>query len=99
MYTKLNSIDEISDNAIIFKHSNTCSLSARAKDEVNKIAEKENIFIIIVQENRELSNKIEEVYKIKHESPQFIIIRNNEPQSVLNHLEITEEKIEKLLKI
>ncbi|MBW3019756.1 bacillithiol system redox-active protein YtxJ [Candidatus Woesearchaeota archaeon] len=97
MYKKFNSISEISNNAIIFKHSNACPTSFRAKEEVDKIAKNNDVNIIIVQENRKLSNEIEEHYKIKHESPQIIIIKSGKVIGKLNHFDIKEEEINKIL--
>jgi len=97
MYKQLNSIKEIENNDIIFKHSSTCPISANAKTEVDKIVEEKDVKIIIVQENRDLSNEIQEKMKIKHESPQLIIIKSGRIAAVLNHWHITEREINNIL--
>jgi len=97
MYKQLKSTKELGNNEIIFKHSNTCPVSENAKEEVDKIAEEKEVKIIIVQENRELSKEIEEHYKIKHESPQLLIIKLGKVAAVLNHWHITKREIEKIL--
>ncbi|SCS29940.1 bacillithiol system redox-active protein YtxJ [Staphylococcus caeli] len=78
MAIKLSSIDQfeqiIKENNYVFvlKHSETCPTSANAIDQFNKFLYERDMdgYYLIVQQERELSNYIEEKTQIKHESPQ-----------------------------
>ncbi|MDW8564257.1 bacillithiol system redox-active protein YtxJ [Staphylococcus shinii] len=78
MAIKLSSIDQfeqiINENKYVFvlKHSETCPISANAIDQFNKFLYERDMdgFYLIVQQERELSDYIEEKTKVKHESPQ-----------------------------
>lgn len=67
---------------LILKHSNTCPISARAYKKITKGIEdgslKIDVYILIVQKSRELSNFIAEKFDIQHESPQAIMVYQNE---------------------
>ncbi|GAB4172354.1 MAG: bacillithiol system redox-active protein YtxJ [Calditrichia bacterium] len=66
----------------IFKHSTRCPISARAKSEVELILPSlpENLEYIYVDviANRTESNRIAEHYGIRHESPQVLLIDDND---------------------
>lgn len=96
MYKKVKTIEEIPKDAVIFKHSITCGVSSMAKAEVDKLIDKHDIYLIIIQEQRDLSKEIAEKFNIKHESPQFIILKGKD-KKVLNHLDITAENIKDYL--
>ena len=67
---------------IIFKHSHLCPISRAAKREMDTFLENnEQTFefeLVNVNENRERSNEIEQKYGIPHESPQVIILDEND---------------------
>ena len=78
MAIKLSSIDQfeqiIKENNYVFvlKHSETCPISANAMDQFNKFLYERDMdgYYLIVQQERDLSNYIEETTNVKHESPQ-----------------------------
>ncbi|ALM56351.1 MULTISPECIES: bacillithiol system redox-active protein YtxJ [Staphylococcus] len=78
MAIKLSSIDQfkqiIKENkyAFVLKHSETCPISANAMDQFNKFLYERDMdgYYLIVQQERDLSNYIEEQTDVKHESPQ-----------------------------
>lgn len=78
MAIKLSSIDQfeqiINENKYVFvlKHSETCPISANAIDQFNKFLYERDMdgYYLIVQQERELSDYIEEKTSVKHESPQ-----------------------------
>ena len=84
MATKLTSIDQFEQviqqypYVFILKHSNTCPISERAMDQFNKFLYERDMdgYYLIVQEERELSNYIEEKTGVKHESPQAFYFVN-----------------------
>jgi len=67
---------------IIFKHSYKCPTSRRAKKEMDAFLKNnqqalEYEFVDVIA-NRDRSNEIERQYGIRHESPQIIILDDND---------------------
>lgn len=62
----------------LLKHSATCGRSAAAKSEFEDFAGSHDFpcFIVVVQDSRLLSDKIEVDVGVKHESPQVILFLN-----------------------
>jgi bacillithiol system protein YtxJ len=83
--------------AIIFKHSNTCGISARAHAEMSRIDHA--IGLVIVQQARGVSNEIEARTGVAHETPQVFIIRDREVLWTASHGQIKAEAVEAALKI
>src|SRR5699024_1830520 len=75
---KLSSIDQfeqvLEENKYVFvlKHSETCPISANAIDQFNKFLYERDMdgYYLIVQQERALSDYIEEKTNVKHESQQ-----------------------------
>ena len=64
---------------VIFKHSTRCIISTMAKQRVEKYADTNLDFHYLdLIENRTLSNKIAEHFNVQHQSPQILVIKNNE---------------------
>ena len=63
---------------LIVKHSNTSADSAEALQKIITASQQQiiklPINLIVVQENREISNNIEKDLDIKHQSPQVIVM-------------------------
>lgn len=79
---------------IIFKYSKTCSSSDVLKSEFEKKDLKHPVYIVTVQDMPNLSKKIEELFEIKHESPQVIAVNNGKVTYSMHHNNI---KIEDFL--
>lgn len=80
---------------VIFKHSDTCPISAKAHQKV-LVAESvitAPIYKIIVQNGPELKIQIADDVSIHHESPQVIILRNGEAVYHASHYAINSEEI------
>jgi len=80
----------------LFKHSSICPTSIYAKQQVDQFLEQNEsvpVYLIVVQEDRPLSNEIAGTLDVKHESPQFLVVKYGQAQSVLNHGDITVENI------
>ncbi len=75
---------------LIFKHSTRCHISSTAKTRLEKIEPPSHIdfhyFDLLA--NRQLSNKISEDLKVHHESPQVLLIKNEECVYDESHLSI-----------
>ncbi len=74
---------------VIFKYSNECGSSERLKVKFqDKILEKTlkfPIYLVTVQIQKVLSNKIEEWFSIKHESPQVLVIDKGKVTYTAHH--------------
>lgn len=87
---------------ILFKHSTTCPISAGAFDEYQSFLESReadvDCYLVKVIESREVSNKIAEKTKVKHESPQIFLVANKEVVWHTSHSKITRERIKDAIK-
>ena len=65
---------------MILKHSTRCSISQMAKNRLDKEPNPTNTlcYYLDLLKFRPISNKIAELYKVTHESPQILIIKNGE---------------------
>ena len=80
---------------IIFKHSNTCGISARAHAQVSMLAHP--VGLVTVQQAREVSDEIEARTGVAHETPQVFIIRDREVLWSASHGQIKAEAVEAAL--
>ncbi|MFS0491135.1 bacillithiol system redox-active protein YtxJ [Leadbetterella byssophila] len=64
----------------LFKHSTRCSISATAKDRLernwSKIDGKISPYYLDLIAHRDISNAIQDTFGITHESPQFILVKD-----------------------
>ncbi|PAE14915.1 hypothetical protein CHH91_16670 [Virgibacillus sp. 7505] len=76
----------------LLKHSLTCPISARAKQEYDRYSLDTQIpmYTLYVQEARDLSNTIADRYEVRHESPQALLFANNQVIWHTSHHDITE---------
>ena len=95
---KLNELFEKSKEkpVLLFKHSLTCPLSSDASTEMSIVDADVNL--VVVQISRNVSNEIESRTKIRHESPQAIILKNGEPVFNASHFKVRAEIIEGALR-
>ncbi len=80
---------------IIFKHSIRCSISALAKNRLDKekSPEEMDFYYLDLINNRILSNKVAEIFGVSHESPQVLVIKNGESIYNESHMGITMKDI------
>lgn len=72
---------------IIFKHSNTCSISSAAYREMEKLGSQVNL--LVVQSAREISRELANLTGVRHESPQVIILRDGKAVWNASHFDVT----------
>lgn len=87
---------------LLFKHSTTCGVAARAAYRMNEWLKKvpdtaPKVVFLKVRERRPLSNAVEAQTKVKHESPQILLIKDREALWSTSHGDITAENIEAAL--
>ncbi|MFO8100263.1 MAG: bacillithiol system redox-active protein YtxJ [Salinibacter sp.] len=80
---------------LVFKHSSTCSISAKAEREMRSLAEETNVpvYQVVVQENRAVSDEIADTLNVRHESPQALLVDNGESVYDTSHLNVTEDTL------
>lgn len=80
--SQLDAIKEQSKTqpVVIFKHSTRCSISSMALNRLERTAEPKGVkfYYLDLIRYRGVSNKVAEVFKVYHESPQVLLIRNGE---------------------
>lgn len=80
----------------LFKHSDTCGISAHILEQLNAIDG--NINILVVQYDRAVSNAVVERLGIRHASPQAFVLKNGKPIYHATHYGIDPDEIAKHLK-
>lgn len=85
---------------VLFKHSTTCPISARAHHQMAKLPTSVagQISLVVVQRSRELSRRVAEQTGVRHESPQAIILRNGQAVWSASHFDITAEAVEQAVR-
>lgn len=85
---------------ILFKHSVTCPISAGAHERLVEASTDPSfpeIYKLVVQESREMSQEVAEEFGVIHESPQTILFKDGQPIFDTSHHNITKEAIKKAL--
>ncbi|MFZ1370002.1 MAG: bacillithiol system redox-active protein YtxJ [Ferruginibacter sp.] len=97
---QLTGIQELSRTRpqVIFKHSTRCSISSMAKSRLERHEQPDatDFYLLDLIRFRSLSNKIADNFKVNHESPQVLLIKNNscvyeESHNGIQMNEITEQ--------
>ena len=80
---------------VIFKHSTRCSISAVALQRLQKVAQPADIdfYFLDLLSYRGLSNRIAETFKVRHESPQVLLIRDGDCVYEESHMGISINEI------
>jgi len=105
--TELNQLKEIaaksSDKPIlIFKHSTRCGISRMVLKNFEKEydiedSEMDSYFLDLLK-FRNISNEVASQYKVYHQSPQIIVIKNNEVIYNASHGDIVINTLKEILK-
>ena len=76
---------------VIFKHSTRCSISSVAYQRLQKAAQPAGIdfYYLDLLAHRPLSNKVSETFRVHHESPQVLVIRDGQCVYDESHLAIS----------
>jgi bacillithiol system protein YtxJ len=98
---QLHSLEELdrfvgqSGKRLLFKHSTICPISSAAYDEFQAFLREQPVpaAVILVREDRPVSNAVEERYRIKHESPQIFLLEDGDVKWHTSHWKITKEAI------
>ena len=90
----------ISDSAkgpvVLFKHSTTCPMSAAAYEEMSAV--KVPVNIVVVQDERDVSDEIEARTAVEHHSPQVIVLRNGKAVWNASHWKVKADAVEEAMR-
>ncbi len=81
---------------LIFKHSATCIISIGVKQEYDTFVREHPevpVRLVVVQQERPLSNAIADVLRVEHESPQAIVVHHGQVLWHASHRRITAARI------
>jgi bacillithiol system protein YtxJ len=81
------------ENCIVYKHSTTCGISANAAKEVRAMTASLPVYWINVREQRELSLWVADTYKVEHQSPQLILVKDGKADKVWSHYDINRTNV------
>lgn len=104
--TELSQLDEIQTQSkqktqLIFKHSTRCSISAMAKDRLERqwdVSELEvTTYYLDLIQFRNISSAIAEKWQVHHESPQVLLIKNETCVFDVSHNEISTHALKEQL--
>lgn len=84
---------------VLFKHSTRCNISSIAQSRLQKLEGglDADFYYLDLISYRSVSNKVAETFKVHHESPQILIIKNGECVYTENHLAITVDELKEQL--
>lgn len=100
---QLTSILKNSENkpVLLFKHSTRCSISSMAlnrfENEWDKTNDSVDLYYLDLLNYRDVSNEIASATNVVHQSPQAIVIKNNEVIYEASHNSISAKNIQSLL--
>ncbi len=77
---------------VLFKHSNTCGISADVIEQVGDV--EANVNVIVVQQQRRISNAVEKRTGFRHHSPQAFVIKDGKAVYHATHYDISANGIE-----
>ena len=84
---------------LIFKHSATCGISAAALEELEEVAELEGLepqvqaFVVSVQFGAAVSAEIARRFKLRHESPQALVVYQGVVTWHASHFRVTRDEV------
>lgn len=86
--------------ALLFKHSDRCPISGVAYDQVAELARRRPelpVWIVDVVEDRPLSQRAAERLRVRHQSPQAILLVAGVPAWDVSHFQVRLEALERRL--
>ncbi|MEO7660653.1 MAG: bacillithiol system redox-active protein YtxJ, partial [Pyrinomonadaceae bacterium] len=80
----------------LIKHSDTCGISSDIMDQLGSVEAEINV--IVIQQNRDLSNSVAVRIEHRHQSPQAFVIKDGKAIYHATHYGISPAEIENQLK-
>ena len=82
---------------VLFKHSNSCGISFDVYDQLSSI--NGDIHVVVVQQDRDISNAIADRLGVRHASPQAFVVWEGRPIYHASHYGIEPHEIENKLNV
>ena len=85
---------------LVLKHSTACPISGMARREVENYLEDHPeavAVLLVVQQQRALSDQIAARFNVRHETPQLLVIEDGRAWYVRSHFNINREELERKL--
>lgn len=101
--TSLDQLQEIkeqskSETILIFKHSTRCGISRAVINQFeNKVDDSVKTYYLDLLSYRDISNEVGYTFQVMHQSPQLLVIRNEEAVAHASHYEISRVNLEQYL--
>lgn len=104
--TSLEDLEKIkkesaNDSVLIFKHSTRCGISSMVKRQFEGLFAEEHqslkVYYLDLLNFRAISNEIELIFNIVHQSPQLLVIKNQNAVFSASHYDITEVNLTRFL--
>lgn len=91
---ELDAVAEASQSGpiLLFKHSLTCPISARAQEQFVGVGGAPR-YALAVQYAKDVSEAVAERFGVEHASPQLLIIENGEVTQTLTHSQIETDAV------
>jgi bacillithiol system protein YtxJ len=89
------------DPVLIFKHSTQCPISSEAYEEFARFVQTAGDItcgLVLVIENRDVSDAIAARLGVRHESPQAIVVTDGQSAWSASHWSITQDSLSEALK-
>ncbi len=84
---------------LLFKLSLTCLSSIAAKKEMKLLETDLPIYVVIVQMDKKISNRIESDLGVKHETPQLLILKDGKATWQATHYHIKRPLVTEAIKL
>ena len=88
--------DSFTRAVTIFKHSNSCGISAHIMEQISTVDSEINV--VVVQTHRDISNEIEERTGIRHQTPQLFVLADGNVIHNASHYSIAPERLREALR-
>jgi bacillithiol system protein YtxJ len=102
--TDVNQVNDIKEQegfSLIFKHSTRCSVSMMAKRRFEMdweaIPEDTSLYFLDLIAYRPISAQIAETFKVQHESPQILLIKDGDCVLDASHSDISAEEVAEVI--
>jgi bacillithiol system protein YtxJ len=82
--------------ALVFKHSNQCPISANARREMESLlsgGEPVPVYMVDVNDRRDVSDYVAERTGVEHQSPQVIVVRGGQAGWHADRFDITAQSV------
>ncbi len=73
------------ETVFLYKHSASCPISFFARQEVEAAAEKHPVYMVVVQQARDISTELAARLAVRHETPQLIMLKAEEAIGMISH--------------